>query len=186
MSLLCVCCFNWNLFWSALTAIGTLAMAIVAYKTLCKNDDQVKEMKRQWEEDHRPYIDITLEYKHSLSSTESRYLKIENYGKGTANYVKLLFDEAFINNIPIEKLKEQLLSKKDKVYKVISGRIIEDTFCDIIDYPQSSKSRVWGEEINITQKQELLKYLNNPIQVTIQYVWNNKQYKESVTLNYNY
>ena len=57
MMLLCIC-FSWSIFWTALTAIGTLAMAFVSYKTLCKNDNQVKEMKRQWEEDHRPYIDI--------------------------------------------------------------------------------------------------------------------------------
>ena len=171
---------------SALTAVGTIAMAVVSFIALRKNDAQVDEMKRQWEEDHRPYINVMLENNLSLSSTESRCLKIENYGKGTANNVKLIFDETFINNIPVGKLKEDFLSRKTKVYKVISGRFVVEIFCDIIDYPQSSKGRVSGEEINLAQKQELLKYLNNPIRVKVQYVWNNKQYEESIILNYNY
>jgi hypothetical protein len=185
MILLCIC-FNWSTLWTALTAVGTIAMAVVSFIALRKNDAQVDEMKRQWEEDHRPYINVMLENNLSLSSTESRCLKIENYGKGTANNVKLIFDETFINNIPVGKLKEDFLSRKTKVYKVISGRFVVEIFCDIIDYPQSSKGRVSGEEINLAQKQELLKYLNNPIRVKVQYVWNNKQYEESIILNYNY
>ena len=186
MSTIILCCFSWATFWTALTAIGTIAMAVTTYFALKKNDTQVSEMKRQWVEDNRPYIDIQLVYEHSLSSTASRYLKIENYGKGTANNLQLYFDDSFIDNIPIQELKEQFNNRKDNTYKVLPGRLKKEAFCDIIDLVGSNKCRISKEEFNLKQRSTLLEYLNKPIQVTVRYSWNNKNFCETMTLKYNY
>ena len=186
MTLLCICGFSWSTFWTALTAVGTIAMAIITFCTLRKNDAQVAEIKRQWEEDNRPYIDVHLEYEDNLSSTASRYLVIDNYGKGTANDVKIIFDEVFVNNIPIQELRNQIIAKNEKSYKVLPGKSIKEIFCDIIDYGKSGKCRINTEEFDLNQRSNLLEHLNKPIKVYVQFTWNSKRYSESMVLNYNY
>ncbi len=184
MILLCIC-FSWSTFWTALSAIGTIAMAIITYCTLSKNDEQVTEMKRQWEEDNKPYIDVRLAYEHSLSSTASRYLLLENYGKGVATDIQLTFEDCFINNISIHEQQKQINVINSKTYRVLPGRIIKEIFCDIIDIPHSSKSRISTEEFDSSQRSALLEYFSKPICVSVQYSWNRKVYHETIIMNYN-
>ena len=172
-------------YWTALTAIGTIAMAIATFCSLRKNDKQVNEMKRQWEEDHRPYLDIKLVYNHNLNSTASRYLQIRNFGKGTANDIQFQLDKDFINNIEIETLKEHLLSLVKDKYRVLPNESINKVFCDIIEHGNSGKCRISSEEFNLNQRSALLKYLDNPITVAVQYTWNGKSYYENFILKYN-
>lgn len=182
MIVTCICCFSWSTFWTALTAVGTIAMAIITYCTLSKNDEQVAEMKRQWEEDNKPYLDVRLVYEHSLSSTASRYLLIENYGKGTATDIQISFEDRFIENISIQEFKKQLNTLCSKTYKVLPGRSIKEIFCDIID--MGSKLRISVEEFDLNQRSVLLDYLNKPIKVDVKYKWNCKSYYETMIMNY--
>ena len=181
MILICIS----NTVWTALTAIGTLAMAIATFCSLHSNNSQVNEMKRQWEEDHRPYLDIKLVYNQNLNSTASRNIQIRNYGNGTANDIQFRFDEDFINNVGIETLKKHLLALVKEKYRVLPNESINKIFCDIIDLGNSGKCRISSEEFNLNQRNELLKLLNNPIEVSVQYTWNNKTYTDNFILKYN-
>ena len=181
-----LCCFSWENLWTALTAIGTIAMAYTTYKALTKNDAQVAEMKRQWEEDHRPYIDVRLESTDRLASAASRYIVIENYGKGVANDIQLSYEDGFIENISIHELQKQLNTIHCKTYKVLPGRSIKEIFCDIIDLRDSGKSRISVEEFDLNQRSALLDYLNKPIKVDVNYKWNGKSYYETMIMKYNY
>ena len=181
-----LCTFPWGNTWTFLTAVGTIAMAWTTYKVLKKNDDQVAEMKRQWEEDNKPYLDVRLDYKDSLSSTASRYLLIENYGKGTATDIKLSFEDSFVAHIVIQELKKKIKALHNKTYKVLPGRSIKEIFCDIIDLSNSGKSRIGTEEFDLYQRKALLDYLNKPIKVDINYKWNSKTYSETTIMKYNY
>lgn len=185
MTMICLCCFSWSTFWTALTAVGTIAMAIITYCTLSKNDEQVSEMKRQWEEDNKPYLDVRLVYEHSLSSTASRYLIIENYGKGTANDIQISFEDSFIENIQIQELQKNLKVLQSKAYKVLPGRTIKEIFCDIIDLGNSGKSRISVEEFNLSQRSTLLDYMSKPIQIKVKYKWYGKSYYETMIIKYN-
>ncbi len=184
MIVTCICCFSWSTFWTALTAVGTIAMAIITYCTLSKNDGQVAEMKHQWEEDNKPYLDVRLVYEHSLSSTASRYLLIENYGKGTATDIQISFEDKFIENISIQELQKQIKALQSRTYKVLPGRSNKEIFCDIIDLVNSGKSRISVEEFDLTKRSALLEYLNKPIKVDVKYKWNGKSYYETMIMNY--
>lgn len=178
--------FPWGNTWTFLTAVGTIAMAWTTHKVLKKNDDQVAEMKRQWEEDNKPYLDVRLNYEHSLSSTASRYLIIENYGKGTATKINLSFEDNFIVGIPIKELQKHLSSISSKTYKVLPGRTVKEIFCDIIEPITGGKSRISTEEFDSKQRTTLINYLKKPIKVSIHYKWNGKTYAETITMNYDY
>ena len=66
-------------------------MAVVSFWALRKNDDQVDEIKRQWEEEHRPFVDMVLIDSNANYTTDSRSILIENYGKGIANNLNIHF-----------------------------------------------------------------------------------------------
>ncbi len=183
MMLLCIC-FSWSIFWTALTAIGTLAMAFVSYKTLCKNDNQVKEMKRQWEEDHRPYIDIVLIDSNANYTTDSRSIFIENYGKGIANNVNIHFDDSFIDGIPCDDLKDYLHKLQTKSYRIIYGRNQSVPFCNILNDSRTNY-RINTKVFDYNKKNELIEYLKNPITATVRYSWNGRTYEEIFLLKYN-
>ncbi len=62
-------CFDWN----ALTAIGTLLLAIVTVVTVCQNRYQLSELKRQREEDHTPRVSVSFNFIPPFA-----YLRFEN------------------------------------------------------------------------------------------------------------
>lgn len=52
---------DWLTFWGAyIGALASFVMVVVAYKTLKNNSDQLKELKRQWEERNTPYLSCAL------------------------------------------------------------------------------------------------------------------------------
>jgi|GEM_PF-3531756 len=66
-------------------AIATAIMAIVTWKTLSQNKDQLSELRRQWAEQNRPKIVPSL-----VKSDGSVYLRIKNYSGVFANDVKVI------------------------------------------------------------------------------------------------
>ena len=43
-----------------ISALATSIMAIATFITIRQNKKQLKEMKRQWEEEHRPKIELYM------------------------------------------------------------------------------------------------------------------------------
>ena len=185
MTLLCICGFNWSIFWTALTAIGTIAMAITTYMSIRKNDKQVEEMKRQWEEDHRPYLDINLIDANANYTTDSRLLCIENFGKGVANNIQLKFDKTFLDYIPIKALTQNLKKCQKRSFKLLPNRKLTIPFCCILDFHPNSY-RIDEQKFDFNLKNNLIGYLNQPISVKVTYKWNGLVYEEGpFLLSYN-
>lgn len=76
----------WIGFWGAyLGAIGSFLMALIAYITLCKNNEQLKYIKEQ----NRPYLYASLRV---ILNNDFRnyYLLVENQGMGLAKGIHLI------------------------------------------------------------------------------------------------
>lgn len=183
MIIICFCCFSWSTFWTALTAVGTIAMAVVSFWALRKNDDQVDEIKRQWEEEHRPFVDMVLIGSNANYTTDSRSILIENYGKGIANNLNIHFDDSFIDGIPCDDLKDYLNMLQTKSYRIIYGRNQSVPFCNILNDSRTTY-RINTKVFDYKKKNELIEYLKNPITATVRYSWNGKTYEEVLIMKY--
>lgn len=99
---------SWAIFWATyLAAIASFAMVFVTWLTLKQNKNQLNELKRQWEEEHRPKVLIYLT-KGGISETVD--VEILNIGKTPAENIQfyldcILFDD-FSSKIVKEKLKK--------------------------------------------------------------------------------
>ena len=70
--------------WNALTAISTFLLAIITFVTVRQNRSQLKEIKRQWEIEQSPDLDIALISLPYRMPEESLAIEIRNFGKGIA------------------------------------------------------------------------------------------------------
>lgn len=122
---------DWLAFWSVyLGAAGTLLMAYAAFRTIRQNDaivnqnkilikqnsNQLTELKRQWEEDHRPLINLSI-----IIYRQSFYIKIKNIGKENATDIKISFNKDFIERLPKEKFKEMYMNVEKRPFIIESG-----------------------------------------------------------------
>lgn len=76
--------------WTAISSIVSLVMVIATFVTLRVNSKQLEELKRQWKEEHRPNIQLSIIVKngHFL-------VCVSNMGNELATNVKLQFNEFF-------------------------------------------------------------------------------------------
>ena len=76
---------SWIGFWGAyLGAVGSFLMALIAYITLSKNNEQLKYIKEQ----SRPYLFVSLRVILN-NNTRNYYLLVENLGVGLAQDIHL-------------------------------------------------------------------------------------------------
>lgn len=85
-------CCTCNIDWAAVSAIATLVMAIATFFTIRQSRKQLDEMKRQWDEERKPRIRLSIE-----NYGMHCYLKVENLGLVQANNVKLSIDPQSVN-----------------------------------------------------------------------------------------
>lgn len=86
---------TWIAFWpsylSAIASFGMIALTAMALfynnKTLANNKEQLNELKRQWEEEHKPNVSVTFGY---IGSTA--YLRIVNTSKVEIKDLKIKGD----------------------------------------------------------------------------------------------
>lgn len=77
-----------------LTAIYVLATILICYYNYGATKasrDQAAEMRRQYEEDNRPYITVELIYERKVFYG----LRFSNHGKRLANHVRIQLDQTF-------------------------------------------------------------------------------------------
>ena len=86
---------TWLAFWgSFIGAIASFAMVFITYYTLKQNKTQLEELKRQWEEEHRPHLSCrVIVYKKAF------FLQIYNPSQYDAHEVKITFGEDLINHL---------------------------------------------------------------------------------------
>lgn len=82
---------DWLGFWAAyISAIASFAMVIITWMTLSQNKAQLNEMKRQWEEEHRPRLEIYF-----CQNTISKQLWNRNceHRQKSSNRYRILFKQ---------------------------------------------------------------------------------------------
>ena len=68
------------MFWTALSAIATIAMALATFITLRQNRKQLDEMKRQWEESKKPIVEPSLVIPPYTLAEASLGIQLKNIG----------------------------------------------------------------------------------------------------------
>lgn len=102
--------------WITISAIVTTIMAFIAGFALYKNGQQLKEIKRQWDETNRPRLVFSI-----VARQEMFLLKISNVGQQTASHIKLNFSHDFINDLLYKDIKNTFRKLQDKEFCIESG-----------------------------------------------------------------
>lgn len=131
---------SWLSFWGTyIGSIGTILMVFITYKTLKQNNEQLDELKRQWEDERRPRINISIAiYRKAL------FIKIKNIGVGNATNIKLSFNKDFIMKLPKEKYKDLYLNVEKRPFSIEPGgaKYILIGFCEDIQKEWENKNVV--------------------------------------------
>ena len=100
---------NWLMFWPAyIGAFASAGMILFTYKTLKHNKEQLNELKRQWEEEHKPEI-----VAHLVGHNNYFYICVKNISKSSAKNIKM-----FITHEPIKDgigFRNEFLNKISKM-----------------------------------------------------------------------
>lgn len=103
--------------WNVLSAVGTLATAIVAVVALAVNGIQVKMMKKHYDEDVRARLSFSIiEWQDILA------LKVSNIGKSTAYHIHLVLKSELIDNHYSQIVKEELNAIQQHPISIMSGK----------------------------------------------------------------
>ena len=86
----------------------TIFIMLANRKSAKVAQEELREMKRQYEEDNRPFIEAEF----CFERRKWFIFRLVNHGKRNAQHVKFEFDEEFINSLP-EKEFRQLLEKQN-------------------------------------------------------------------------
>ena len=110
-------------FLSLLTVVISLAACILSLLSARAAWAQVREMRRQYEEENRPNIEVEFLYENRAYYG----LRFVNHGKKTAQNVHILLDTAFIDALP-EPVFSNLLRKQEGKHCVIGVGMYYDLF----------------------------------------------------------
>ncbi len=89
---------------TAIYVIATILICCFNYKSAKASREQASEMRRQYEEENRPYITVEL-----IFERKSLYgLRFTNHGKKIANNVSIQFEQSFLEKVPEPSFKELL------------------------------------------------------------------------------
>lgn len=96
-----------------LTAIYVIATILICYfnhGATKASREQAAEMRRQYEEENRPYITVEL-----IFERRSFYgLRFSNHGKRLANHVRIQLDQSFLDSLNEPSFRTRLEQSKDK------------------------------------------------------------------------
>lgn len=85
---------KWSIFWATyLSSIASFAMVFITWKTLRQNKEQLDELKRQWAEQHKPLLRLTVD-NYGIHC----YLKVQNVGTSHVKNIKVMVDAESANN----------------------------------------------------------------------------------------
>ena len=95
---------------TAVYVVATIAICIANFVSAKASKKQLKEMRRQYNQENRPNIEVEFLY-----SRRAFYgLRFINHGKHTANNVRILLDSSFIDSLPNTTFSELLQKQKGK------------------------------------------------------------------------
>lgn len=110
--------------WSGIAAIVSFVMVIVTTISLCQNKKQLKEMKRQWDEEHQPVI----VFKIKGIGYEMYSLVMENCGKTTAKNIRFHLSPDYLDLVKLPTLKAYLEGLSENVYQLLPGERVSFEF----------------------------------------------------------
>ena len=79
--------------------VATIFICLFNYGSTKASKAQAAEMRRQFDEDNRPYITVELIYERKVFFG----LRFSNHGKRLANHVRIQFNQEFIDSIYYSK-----------------------------------------------------------------------------------
>lgn len=107
----------WLSFWASyIGAIASFAMIAITLLTLRQNQAQLNEIKRQWEEEHRPHLVCRV-----IVNKKAFFLQISNPSQFDASNVIIKFGEDLINNLDDKFLNMYTNTSQNPVY-ISSGK----------------------------------------------------------------
>lgn len=99
--------------WTAISAIVSLLMVIATFVSLMVNNRQLKEMKRQWKEEHRPVIQIYI-----VVISGYFLVCVRNVGNVMAVNVRLHFNEFFKETLIAKQLRDAFVENEELAYVI--------------------------------------------------------------------
>lgn len=118
-------CFDFgvSIDWTAVSAIATLLMTIATFVTIIYNRKQIKEIQRQWNEEHKARLLFSIVVNNGLF-----LLKIENAGKRSAYNIHIEINDSFLDKMLIKSSRDRMINMLSKNLYMQPGRII---YCSI-------------------------------------------------------
>ena len=90
--------------------LATIFICLFNYGSAKASKDQLAEMRRQFDEENRPYITVELIYERRTFYG----LRFSNHGKKVANHVRIELDQAFLDSVTEPSFKQALDKTKGK------------------------------------------------------------------------
>ena len=164
--------------WNAVSAMVSFVMVICTSISLWQSKKQLKEMRRQWEEEQRPYLVISFV---TASYSYGRYdIEFRNIGKTSAEDITFQFDSNFLGLFE-DQLRLYFSGIGINAFKILPGetkriRIIENAYLSERLY------HVGNKRVDVDYYNKILDYLKTTgVTVTVSH---NKVYNvcENITL----
>lgn len=128
---------------TAIYVVATIFICRFNYGAAKASKEQVAEMRRQYEEDNRPYITVELIYER-----KSFYgLKLSNCGKRLANHVRIQLDQRFLDSLDEPIFIELLEQAKNKECIIGIGQHYDLYFGSNKFHANTKKSNISGKVI---------------------------------------
>ena len=90
--------------------IATIAIFITNHKATKIAQEQVAEMRREYDESNRPSVEVDL----NLEQRTIYDLRFNNYGKKTAEHVRITLNKEFVDSIQEQEISNILRSQEKK------------------------------------------------------------------------
>lgn len=154
---------------ASIAAIGsTIVTAFMVYYTrqsVKQGREQLNELKKQreddkekWEEDNRPYIEITPILPYIGNWGESLAIEIKNIGNKTAKHIKIEIDDHFVKGFQSDIITNHICTLCNREYRLLPGESKTLTLCLsrlFVDYEftecgtkEVSQGSIFGTRVN--------------------------------------
>nr|WP_325204470.1 hypothetical protein [uncultured Oscillibacter sp.] len=103
---------------TAVYVVATIFICKANIKSAEATREQVAEARRQFEEEHRPYISYQI-----IFERRKWYgMRFTNHGRRTANHVQIKLDQKFIDSISKQKFADWLNNLKNEEFSLGIGQ----------------------------------------------------------------
>ena len=151
--------FTSSTFWTAASAFATAVMAWFTYETIQNSKKQVEEMKREWEKENRPYLEIIPVFLPFSGKEGCLGIEIRNIGNKTATDISISIDKEFKNSLPIESIKQRIDKICSEKYRVLPNGT--KTLVISVIRLINNKNTLFGKPISDKELTKLHEYLRD-------------------------